>query len=92
MADPGIGRERGGGGGGGGGAPARVWQGVGRISMRAAPGRVRVGERCKLPHLRPRSQRFLRRKPPQKYAKNVITDRGWGATDQYMFNAQMHRR
>ena len=71
---------------GGGGAPARVWRGVGRSSRRAAPGRVReggtppaqlggVGERCKLPHrglgLRPRSQRFLRRKPPKKYVKTA---------------------
>ena len=95
------------GGGGGGRAPARVWQ----SSRRGRPGEGAegdtppaqqggVGERCKLLHrglgLCPRSQRFLRRKPPQKYAKNVITDRGWGATDQelslYMFNAPMHRR
>ena len=70
----------------GGGAPARVWQWVGRSSRRVRPGvggtppaqLGGVGERCKLPHrglgLRPRSQRFLLRKPPQKYVKNVITD------------------
>ena len=53
----------------------------------AAPGRVReggtppaqlggMGERCKLPHrglgLRPRSQRFLRCKTLQNYAKSAI--------------------
>ena len=31
------------GAGGGGGAQVRVWQGVGRSSWRAAPGRVREG-------------------------------------------------
>ena len=85
MADPGIGRGRG--GGGGGGAPARVWQGVGRSSRRDRPGEGAgggtapaqlgcVGERCKLPHRglgrSPRSQRFLRRKAPQKCAKTAL--------------------
>ena len=111
VADPGIGR----GGGGGGGHRRGCGKGWGEVVGGAAPGRVReggtppaqlggVGECCKLPHRglgrSPRSQRFLRRKPPPKVrkncTKNVITDRGWGATDlelsRYMFNAPMHRR
>ena len=67
----------------------------------AAPGRVREGGTppAQLGGLgrSPRSQRFfLRRKPPKvrkSCTKNVITDRGWGATDQelslYMFNAPL---
>ena len=57
----------------GGSAPGRVWEGGTPPAQLGG-----VGERCKLPHrglgLRPRSQRFLLRKPPQKYVKNVITD------------------
>ena len=66
----------------------------------AAPGRVREGGTQGGLGRSPRSQRFfLRRKPPKvrkSCTKNVITDRGWGATDQelslYMFNAPIHRR
>ena len=62
-------------------------KGWGEVVGVAAPGSVReggtppaqlggVGERCKLPHrglgLRPRSQRFLRRKPPKKYVKTAL--------------------
>ena len=79
VADPGIGR---GGGGGGWGHRRGCGKGWCEVVGGAAPGRVReggtppaqlggVGERCKLPHRglgrSPRSQRFLRRKPPQKY-------------------------
>ena len=82
VADPGIGR-------GGGGHGRGCGNGWGEVVGGSAPGRVReggtppaqlggVGERCKLPHRglgrSPRSQRFLLRKPPQKYVKNVITD------------------
>ena len=82
MADPGIGR-----GGGGGGHRRGCGKGWGEVVGGASPGRVReggtppaqlgnVGERCKLPHqglgLRPRSQRFLRRKPPKKYVKTAL--------------------
>ena len=72
---------------GGGGAPARVWRGVGRSSRWGRPGEGAggghpsrpargVGERCKLSHRglgrSPRSQRFLRRKPPKKYVKTAL--------------------
>ena len=70
----------------GGGHRRGCGNGWGEVVGGSAPGRVReggtppaqlggVGERCKLPHRglgrSPRSQRFLLRKPPQKY---VITD------------------
>ena len=79
VADPGIGR--------GGGHRRGCGKGWGEVVGGPAPGRVReggtppaqlggVGERCKLPHrglgLRPRSQRFLHRKPPKKYVKTAL--------------------
>ena len=85
VADPGIGR--GGGGGGGGGHRRGCGKGWGEVVGGGSPGRVReggtppaqlggVGERCKLPHQglgrSPRSQRFLRRKPPKKYVKTAL--------------------
>ena len=79
VADPGIGR--------GGGHRRGCGKGWGEVVGGASPGRVReggtppaqlggVGERCKLPHRglgrSPRSQRFLRRKPPKKYVKTAL--------------------
>ena len=73
--------------GGGGGHRRGCGKGWDEVVGGAGPGRVReggtppaqlggVGERCKLPHRglgrSPRSQRFLRRKPPKKYVKTAL--------------------
>ena len=73
VADPAWTVREGGGGGGGGGLirrRSRPWKDAegGHPSRPARPGGM--GERCKLPQT-PRSQRFMRWKTLQNYAKKI---------------------